>query len=69
MKIYLICGYNFKMNLLNTILTNFSRLCEKMRFQVCPVEWVDVGPRPKVRWIFVVFHKKIRKIEKKFFIN
>jgi hypothetical protein len=35
----------------------------------CGLEWVDVGTRPKVRWINVVFDEKIRKIEKKVLIE
>jgi hypothetical protein len=31
------------------------------------VELVDVRTRPKVLWIYVMLHKKIRKIEKKVF--
>jgi hypothetical protein len=37
-------------------------------FVHCTVEWVDVGTRPKVKWIYIIFNiKKIRKIEKKVF--
>jgi hypothetical protein len=31
--------------------------------QYCTVEWADVGTRPRVSWIYVVFHIKIRQIE------
>jgi hypothetical protein len=35
---------------------------------VCPpILWVDVGTRPKVRWIYVLFHKKSGKYGKSFF--
>jgi hypothetical protein len=36
-------------------------------FYGCLVGGVDVGTRAKVKWTYVVFHNKIRKIEKKVF--
>jgi hypothetical protein len=37
------------------------------RIGPCILEWVDVGTSTKVRWRFVGFHEKVRKIAIKIF--
>jgi hypothetical protein len=46
---------------LNTIETDGKTL------RRCTKRWFDVGTGAKGRWIYVVFYKKIRKIEEKVF--